>query len=298
MAEVNPPGGNKLAIAVHGGAGEKRPDKSHLHVIDKAVTRGYSLLEKGEPAVAAVESAITLLEDSGLFNAGRGSRTQLDGVARMDAALMEGESLRAGAVAGVVGIRNPIHAARLVMLHTPHVLLAGEKAVQFVRSMAARTPSADSPDARTDLEDLYQQIYGEDTVGCVALDASGHVAAGASTGGAIPMLPGRVGDTPLIGSGLYADDEVGAVTVTGTGETICQIVLSKSICSYLENGLPIEQAVCAGLERMRGRVGGIAGAIALTRSGVIAVAHHGYMAAGYRSDRQPAVTSDTFLQVP
>ena len=287
-----------FAIAVHGGAGKKRPTGRHLRVIEQAISDGYSLLEAGELAVIAVESAITVLEDSGLFNAGRGSRRQLDGVARMDAALMEGASLGAGAVAGIEGIGNPIRAARLVMDHTPHVLIVGEKATQFIQSMESQDPrTVGNLRKQVSVEDLYEQVYGDDTVGCVALDRFGHLAAGASTGGTIPMLPGRVGDTPLIGCGLYADDEVGAVTCTGTGETICKVVLSKEICHNLEKGMPVEQAVTAGLERMRERVGGLAGGIVVSPDGSVALAHHGYMAGGYRRQGEASVTSHAFIQL-
>ncbi|MBA2486260.1 MAG: isoaspartyl peptidase/L-asparaginase, partial [Nitrospira sp.] len=204
--------------------------------VESALTEGHRLLKDGAPAVSAVEEAIRLLEDSGLFNAGRGANHQLDGVRRMDASIMEGRHLRAGAVASVERIIHPITAARLVMEKTMHVLLVGPSASRFANYFGLervprvkRTPGLRYPHlppaALSWTLRLHRAIMhtgrirarsiGKETVGAVALDLGGTVAAGASTGGVNVMLPGRVGDTPLIGCGVYADNEAGAVSMTG-----------------------------------------------------------------------------------
>ncbi|MDQ6734614.1 MAG: isoaspartyl peptidase/L-asparaginase, partial [Nitrospirota bacterium] len=181
---------------------------------------GFEVLRSSGPAIAAVESAIRLLEASGLFNAGLGSRLQLDGARRMDASIMEGRELKAGAVAAIEGIRHPITAARLVLQETNHVLLVGQPASRFARDFqlerqprstkrhAVRQGDLEEPGAKKTLA-FFKRLYrlrstGLETVGAVALDQDGTVAAGASTGGIALMLPGRVGDTPLIGCGVYA----------------------------------------------------------------------------------------------
>jgi len=191
----------------------------------EAIAAGYGILAQGGSALAAVECTIGLLEQSGLFNAGRGANRQLDGVQRMDAAIMEGTHLEAGAVASIEGIVHPITAARLVMDETNHVLLVGPSAGRFARHFklgrhrstgAPRRLSYDRILARQERSTTEQ--HG--TVGAVALDRAGTVAAGASTGGIDSMLPGRVGDSPLIGCGVYAGNQSGAVSMTGMGEGI------------------------------------------------------------------------------
>src|SRR5205085_11798733 len=172
---------------------------------------------------------------------------QLDGVRRMDASIMEGRGLAAGAVAGIEQVRHPISAARLVMERTAHVLLAGRRATEFAHHFKlARQPaprkSSPAPSKRHASREavtatgpqrrmlrLYQTMLGEETVGAVSLDLTGNLAAGASTGGIAFMLPGRVGDSPLIGCGIYADNEAGAVSMTGLGESIMRLAVAKEI---------------------------------------------------------------------
>ncbi len=271
--------------------------------VESALTEGHRLLKDGAPAVSAVEEAIRLLEDSGLFNAGRGANHQLDGVRRMDASIMEGRHLRAGAVASVERIIHPITAARLVMEKTMHVLLVGPSASRFAnyfglervhsvkRTPGLRDPHLRPPAALSRTLRLHRAIMhtgriharsiGKETVGAVALDLGGTVAAGASTGGVNVMLPGRVGDTPLIGCGVYADNEAGAVSMTGLGETIMRVAVAKEICDLLESGLSPVRSANRVLRKVVNRLRGAAGALVLSPDGRFAIRHNTpHMAAG------------------
>ena len=276
-----------------------------------ALAAGYAILAQGGPALIAVESTIGLLEQSGLFNAGRGATRQLDGVQRMDASIMEGAHLKAGAVASIEGIVHPITAARLVMEDTNHVLLVGSPATRFAqhgqleqlpRARSPRRSSGRSPRALTAAAQtvrLYRAMlkskrtqkgrYG--TVGAVALDRSGTVAAGASTGGIDSMLPGRVGDSPLIGCGVYADNQTGAVSMTGMGEGIIRLVIAKSICDRLAMGKSPAVAARQVLRMLVSRIRGSAGALVLSPDGRFAIRHvTPHMAAGWwNGTGQPTV---------
>ena len=265
-----------------------------------ALVIGYAILEQGGPALIAVECTIGLLEQSGLFNAGRGANRQLDGVQRMDASIMEGAQLGAGAVASIEGILHPITAACLVMEATPHVLLVGPQASKFAqhcqlaslpkarsrRSTGRSLPSTSAAQTlRLYRAMLQSQKTGKDqngTVGAVALDRFGTVAAGASTGGVDSMLPGRVGDSPLIGCGVYADNQSGAVSMTGVGEGIIRLVIAKTICDYLAMGKSPAVAARQVLHMLVSRVQGSAGALVLSPDGRCAIKHvTPYMAAGW-----------------
>ncbi len=272
--------------------------------VESALVEGHRLLRAGTPAMGAVEETIRILEASGLFNAGLGSNRQLDGVIRMDASIMEGRKLRAGAVASIEGILHPITAARLVQEETGHVLLVGPAASAFAehfglermpRKTPARSPRPRHVGLRTQTErtirlhaailkagGLPRRSLGKETVGAVALDRAGNVAAGASTGGVDVMLPGRVGDTPLIGCGVYADNRTGAVSMTGLGESIIRIAVAKEITDLLDQGLA--PAVAAGrvLRKLTTRIQGAAGALVLTPDGRFAIRHTTpRMVAGY-----------------
>lgn len=286
----------------------------------EALQAGYDALRRGAPALAAVEAAVRLLEASGLFNAGIGSRLQLDGRRRMDASLMEGRNLRAGAVAGIELVRHPITAARLVMEKTPHVLLAGGPAARLARHFKLEPQP---PPTRAQREALVKEIRamgktassrqtlrlsgrltegrtlrratGLETVGAVALDRHGTVAAGASTGGVALMLPGRVGDSPLIGCGVYADDGAGAVSMTGLGEGIIRVAAAKDIMDRLAGGSAPAVAARLALAKLAGRVGGTAGALVLAQTGVFAIRHNTpRMAAGYWTGTGQPVVRDKF----
>ncbi len=252
----------------------------------EALAAGYAILDQGGPAILAVESTIRFLEQTGLFNAGRGSKRQLDGVQRMDASIMEGAQLRAGAVASVEGIVHPITAARLVMEETDHVLLVGPSARSFaLHFKLERCRMADRTRPST-YESLLASVgrrrRGHGTVGAVALDRSGTVAAGASTGGIDSMLPGRVGDTPLIGCGVYADNNTGAVSMTGIGEGIIRLAVAKTICERLAEGKTPLEAANIVMRQLVKRIKGQAGALVIAPDGRFGITHvTPVMAAGW-----------------
>ena len=282
-------------ILAHGGAGARPMTGGQCRCLAGALRAGYRLLARGATALDTVEETIRVLEASGQFNAGAGSKLQLDGACRMDASLMEGETLRAGAVASIQGLRHPITAARLVMDQTAHVLLVGEPATRFARRFklerqpppsrsqraASRVQQASlgrrEPEAARTLE-LFSalgraEVFGRETVGAVALDQRGHVASGASTGGIAVMLPGRVGDTALIGCGVYADDEAGAVSMTGLGESIIRVAVAKEIVDRLEAGTSPSMAARQVLRKLASRVKGSAGALVLASDGRWTIRH-------------------------
>jgi L-asparaginase / beta-aspartyl-peptidase len=284
-----------------------------------ALRAGHQALKRGTSACDAVEATICALEASGLFNAGIGSKLQLDGARRMDASIMEGHGLRAGAVASIQGISHPIAAARLVMEETAHILLAGEPATRFARrfklehqSPPTHSQRAASQAERKSVSQLDPQaartlklfaaltrtdVHSRETVGAVALDKRGHVAAGASTGGIPLMLPGRVGDTPLIGCGVYADDEAGAVSMTGLGESIIRIAVAKEIVDRLAAGESPPAAVRTVLRKLVSRVKGSAGALVLAPDGRWAIRHTTpHMTAGYWEGTGKPVVKDRFAR--
>ena len=274
-------------ILVHGGAGSRRVTPAQAACLADAISDGYGILAQGSPALVAVECSISLLEQSGLFNAGRGANRQLDGVQRMDAAIMEGAYLKAGAVASMEGIAHPITAARLVMEETGHVLLVGPLAGRFAQHFKLGRHRSTGVPRRLSYDRILTRqrrstTARHGTVGAVALDRSGTVAAGASTGGIDSMLPGRVGDTPLIGCGVYADNQSGAVSMTGIGEGIIRLVIAKSICDRLAMGKSPAVAARQVLGMLVSRIHGSAGALVLSSDGRFAIRHVSpHMAAGW-----------------
>ena len=265
-----------------------------------ALAAGYGILAQGGSALAAVEYTIGLLEQSGLFNAGRGANRQLDGVQRMDAAIMEGARLQAGAVASIEGILHPISVARLVMEKTDHVLLVGPFAGRFARHFKLDRLRAVGVSRRLSYDRiLARQIRStaerHGTVGAVALDRFGTVAAGASTGGIESMLPGRVGDTPIIGCGVYADNQSGAVSMTGMGEGIIRLVIAKSICDRLSMGKSPAVAARQVLRMLVSQIRGSAGALVLSPDGRFSI-HHSTprMIAGYWAGSGVPLVKDSF----
>jgi len=272
-------------LLVHGGAGYKPPQKTTLDVLAESLAKGYTILLNGGCSLDAVVAAVTVMENSGMFNAGLGGVLQLDGVQRFDASLMEGTEMKAGAVAGLEGFRNPIQAARRVM-DTPHVLMTDIGARRIARGLA-RLPKP-SEESREKLKKLrrrehevvrfYRKYFS--TVGAVALDVRGNLAAGTSTGGTYAMLPGRVGDSPIIGAGTYAENASGAVSCTGSGEHILRRSLAKETCLLMVDGTPASAARSALKALLR--IHGQAGLIALDRKGRLAIMHTtDYMASGY-----------------
>lgn len=272
-----------FGIVAHGGAGVIKPLKRSLRALERATEEGYRLVAEGASALEAVERTIVMLEDHPGFNAGRGSRLQLDAIIRMDASIMDGEGLRAGAVAALEDIKNPIGVARAIMEETEHVMLVGDKAKRFALSHGF--PEADVYTSRRRKswekslgsdhrhKSIYRDVFEGDTVGAVALDRSGRLASGSSTGGGTYMLPGRVGDTPIIGSGIYADSRFGAVSATGPGEFIMRTVFSKMIVDFMSDGMTPRRALEAGTEILRKVTGGRVGAIALDPRGRIGIWH-------------------------
>ncbi len=280
-----------MLLIVHGGAGVRRPRNEGLKKLSESLSSGYKILSNGGTALDAIVESITLLEDSGIFNAGSGGNLQLDGVRRLDASLMEGRYLKAGSVIGLEGIRNPIKVARFIM-DLPHVILTNKGAKRIAD--AKKFDPLPEPDKESleylekikkeekVLIELYKQYFS--TVGAVALDTHGDIAAGASTGGIPVMLPGRVGDTPVIGSGIYAENSLGAVSCTGVGEYIIRLSLAKEICMNLKT-MPPHEASVLSLKRLL-KIGGEAGIILINNKGQFTITHTTeYMASGYANKR-------------
>jgi len=279
-----------MLLIVHGGAGNKKPSKEALKTLSESLSYGYNILHNGGSAIDAVVMAITILEDSGVFNAGAGGNLQLDGIRRLDASVMEGKSLGAGAVIGLEGIRNPIHAARLVMT-TPHVMLTNTGASRIAGCLEPlKAPDEQAlrklektKAKQTAMVRMFNRYFS--TVGAVALDGQGDLASGSSTGGVAAMLPGRVGDTPVIGAGVYADNSSGAVSCTGQGEFILRLSLAKEICRQLKDMSPA-QAAWASLKRLA-RIGGEAGVIVISAGGKFTIRHTTkYMTSGYTDGKK------------
>jgi beta-aspartyl-peptidase (threonine type) len=276
-----------MLLAIHGGAGNRKPSKRQLDIIRQALQAGFEKMRGGCDALSAVVEAITILEDSSIFNAGAGGVLQLDGTRRLDASIMEGAGLQAGSVIGLEGFRNPIMVARIV-LDLPHVMLTNVGARRIARAdqLATLGPPSEDEIAQldriraSDIEEvkLYRRYFS--TVGAVARDAEGNLAAGASTGGIRAMLPGRVGDTPIIGAGTYADNTLGAVSCTGTGEHIVRLGLAKEVCMNIRHE-SLRRAAKHSLKRIV-LMGGTAGVICVAAKGGAVILHTTqYMASGY-----------------
>jgi beta-aspartyl-peptidase (threonine type) len=267
-------------ILVHGGAGPKAQDEVAERAQGgclAAAKAGHALLVSGRSALDAVEAAVRVLEDDPQFNAGLGSTLNEEGFAELDASIMDGATLSAGAVAAVRTFQNPVTLARAVMERSPHVLLVGDGAARFGRALGL--PEVEparlvTPRARERWEQRLSVSHG--TVGAVALDAEGHVAAATSTGGTFGKLVGRVGDSPLIGCGTYADDTLGAASCTGLGEAIIRATLARHVLDLLGAGASPEAAVqraLASLVRARGD------------GGLIVVTPKGELAHGFNTER-------------
>ena len=262
-------------IAVHGGAGTIRRAEMtaaravlYRRELEKALEAAFG----HESALDAVTAAVVSLEDSPLFNAGRGSVYNADGRHEMDAAVMDGRTLRAGAVACVQKIRNPVLAARAVMEHSRHVLLAGEGAEKFARKHNLKFERKGYFASSERLAALRRNLRGHHgTVGAVALDREGNLAAATSTGGYTGKLPGRVGDSPLVGAGTYADNRACAVSGTGLGEAFIRALLAYDVAARMRyRGESLAAAARAALAAVA-RVGGDGGLVAVDRKGNVAM---------------------------
>ncbi|XP_077163370.1 isoaspartyl peptidase/L-asparaginase [Paroedura picta] len=269
----------KPVIVVHGGAGRifKEREEGSRSGVRKAALKGYSILKGGGNALDAVEEAVAVMEDDPHFNAGCGSVLNEKGEVEMDAIIMDGKNLASGAVSAVKCIANPIKLARLIMEKTDHMLLTDQGAFAFARAMGVpEVPGEELITERSlqrwkkNLEaDSNPQEFQKDlgTVGAVAIDSAGNVACATSTGGLTNKLVGRVGDTACIGSGGYADNNVGATSTTGHGESIMKVVLARLALYHMEQGKSPEDAADIALDYMKTRVGGLGGIIVISRSG-------------------------------
>ena len=276
---------NWLALMVHGGAWEipDRAVEACRAGCRRAVEQGWTVLEKGGSAVDACEQAIGELENDPVFDAGVGSHLNRDGQIQLDAILMDGRTLKAGAIAAVERLRNPIQVARLVLDRSPHLLLVGPGAEQFAVEMGVSLCQPSELVVAREVEIWYQHKHEEDasrspaskqmgTVGAVALDAQGNLAAGTSTGGTVYKYPGRVGDSALVGCGCYADNRAGAISATGYGEAIMKVVLAKAASDLLAAGLAPQAAAEKVLAQLGERTDGKAGLILLDASGRVGAA--------------------------
>jgi beta-aspartyl-peptidase (threonine type) len=274
------------AIAIHGGAGPiprqaltETRERQYREGLQAALDAGYAILDRGGSSLDAVTCAVRLLEDNPLFNAGRGAALTREGAVELDAAVMEGRQQRAGAVASVRHVRNPIELARRVMEKSRHVLLVGSGAEEF----ALEEGMALVPNAYFRTEERRQQLEAEQrghavsdlvptagTVGAVALDDHGDLAAATSTGGMTNKRRGRVGDSPIIGAGTYARNGVCAVSATGHGEYFIRAVAAHHICAAVEyRGLQLEEATAELLHVILKRLGGAGGIIGVDAAGRI-----------------------------
>ena len=255
------------AIIVHGGAGADSSQAPEFRQgVRAAVLAGWRVLAEGGTALDAVESAVRALEDDPRFNAGRGSVLNRDGAIEMDASIMEGDRLQCGAVAALVGVANPVTVARRVLESRRHALLVGDGALAFARSVGI--PECDPASLVTDRQrkrhvELARKPIppGGGTVGAVALDRNGTTAAATSTGGTPGKLPGRVGDSALIGCGTYADSSLGGVSCTGDGEAIIRVVLAHRALRYLKDADDPDYAAKVAVDLLVEEGGGQGGLI-------------------------------------
>ena len=290
-------------MVIHGGAGTilkstMTPEKeaAYTAALTKALETGYAAIKKGKSSLDAVEATIHILEDSPLFNAGKGAVFTNEGKNEMDAAIMDGSNLKAGSVAGVKVIKNPISAARAVMEKSEHVMMAGAGAEKFAKQagLTIVDPSYFFTQERWDglqkalKEDSTKSVLDHGnkktfkpgtqnidnkfgTVGCVALDSKGNLAAGTSTGGMTNKKFGRIGDAPIIGAGTYANNATAAISCTGRGEFYIRSVVAHDISALMEyKGLGVAEASQIALDKMA-KLGGDGGLIALDKNGKIAM---------------------------
>lgn len=302
----------KAVIAIHGGAGaitrsqlSQEQELRYIQALSDIVETGQRMLEDGRSALDVVTEAVRLLEECPLFNAGIGAVYTRDKTHELDACVMDGNTLNAGAVAGVSHLRNPILAARLVMEHSPHVMMIGEGAENFAIAQGMERVSADifsTPERYAQL--LAARTAGETvldhsaspldennkmgTVGAVALDMFGNLAAATSTGGMTNKLPGRVGDSPLVGAGCYANNASVAVSCTGTGEVFIRALAAYDIAALMDyGGLSLSEACERVVMEKLPALGGSGGLIAIDHEGNVALPFNSegmYRAWGYAGD--------------
>lgn len=303
--EKKPEGG--FALAIHGGSGNidklnltDEEKKAYHHIMDSALHVGYDILKTGGSSIMAVEKVIKVLEDSPLFNAGKGSVLCNDGSIEMDAAIMDGKSMDAGAVAGVTRIKNPISAAKMIMSKSKYVFLYGEGAEELVEKegmklidpsyfvtehrikqlekvkkededeMSLDHDGKSSDDAKDDKKSKGDREGKFGTVGCVALDQAGNLAAGTSTGGLVNKKFHRIGDSPIIGSGTYAENNVCAISCTGRGEDFIKNVVAYDIAARMKYGkIPLQDAVAQTIQHKLKDSKGRGGCVAIDANGTV-----------------------------
>ncbi|MEI6640499.1 MAG: isoaspartyl peptidase/L-asparaginase [Novosphingobium sp.] len=274
----------RWALAIHGGAGSMTPETmdaasaaEHELALGAALDAGTRVLAAGGTALEAVCAAVSVLEDDPHFNAGRGAVFTYHGTNELDAAVMEGAGRMAGAVCGVTHTRNPVRLARAVMEQSPHVFLSGAGAEEFAREQGVEQVDPDwfaTEERWRQLQELKAKKLGwfdaglkYGTVGAVAVDAAGHVAAATSTGGLTGKRWGRIGDSPLIGAGTYADDRAAAVSCTGSGEQFIRAGVAHEICARIRMGGEPAQAATEAVLAEVGAMGGVGGVIYATPGG-------------------------------
>ena len=289
----NKPDRAPITLVIHGGAGALAPGRytaeeeaKFKHKLNEALDAGYGVLAQGGGAIDAVEAAIVLLEDSPLFNAGKGAVFTRDGDNELDASIMDGASLEAGAVAGVKKVKNPIRLARAVMENSEHVMFARDGAEEFAKKNGIERVKPKyfytEHRWRTYKDALQKEKEGRQgaapidhkfgTVGAVALDQNGNLAAGTSTGGMTLKRFGRVGDSPIIGAGVYADNRSCAVSSTGHGEFFMRLTIARDICAQMEyGGKTVNDAAHDVIHKRLESLGGDGGVIVLDPSGAYAM---------------------------
>ncbi len=282
-------------LVVHGGAWAM-PDnmvQAHLHGVRNALAAGWRVLELGGSSLDAVEEAVVIMEDDETFDAGRGSFLNRDGKVQLDALIMDGSTLRAGGVGCVERLRNPVRAARKILSESPHVYFVAEGAEQFaaehgiqlcknedliipreVERLRKYQQETASHEATNDGNDLFAPSISHDTVGAIALDRNGNIAAATSTGGTLNKAPGRLGDSSLIGCGCYADNLSAAASTTGWGEPIMKLVLAKWTADRVLAGNLPEWAAQEAMNYLKQRLNGHGGIIVLNAQGQFGIAHN------------------------
>ena len=277
-------------LVVHGGAWAIPDDmvEAHLNGVRNAAAAGWRPLEKGGSALDAVEEAVVVLEDDETFDAGRGSFLNRDGKVQLDAFIMDGATLRGGGVGGVERLRNPVRAARKILSDSPHVYFVAEGAERFAAEHGialCRNEDLIIPreverlreyqaQTSTHGNDLFAPEISHDTVGAVALDRDGNIAASTSTGGTLNKAPGRLGDSSLIGCGCYADNLSAAASTTGWGEPIMKLVLAKWAADRVESGNLPEWVAKEAMNYLKQRLNGHGGIILLDAKGRFGIAHN------------------------
>jgi len=263
-----------MVIVVHGGAGEapQAGREETTRGLRIALERGWECLRAGQGALEAVTQAVAAMEDCPAFNAGVGACLDARGKVALDASIMAGTGQRAGAVADLKRIRNPVLLARFLLEHGPHLFMVGGGAERFAKraGFSLIDPAelvTEEQRARWRGRRRRKPVHGAGTVGAVALDRAGAVAAATSTGGTPGKLPGRVGDSGVIGAGTWADDGAGAVSATGQGEAIIRVGLARAVAERLKVGRPAAEAASEALEELWKKTGAKAGVIVVDRAG-------------------------------